>query len=82
MERVQPTEKEIFEGYLRDTGATEFLKIVARALKDYTKDGKTLEDFEEEYDCKITYSDEFGGITGITFSDAGGESMFYLRYIK
>lgn len=77
------TEKDIFKGYLRDSSNTEFLKIVARALKDYTKGGKrTLKDFEEEYDCKITYSDDFGGITGITFSDAGGESMFYLRYIK
>lgn len=69
------------EGYIADNWLrnTEFLRMVSIALKEHTASGSTLEEFEEDYGCKIIYKD--GGIADVVFDEEkGGASAFYLKY--
>lgn len=82
LEKLSRVEKDLARGYLSNTTRTEFLKTISLALRDYTKDGASLEDFEEEYQCKIIFDDDFGGIKDVTFDGDIGKTALYLRYIK
>lgn len=74
--------KDLFgDVYYETASHTKFLEIASNALKRYKMDGKSLEEFEEDYGCKIIYDEISGGISGIKFDDEnGGESAFYLTY--
>lgn len=66
---------------------TEDLRVIARAFKEYKAAGKTMEDFEEDYDCSIIF-DNVGygitktgsGVTGIEFQNDSCKTAFMLKY--
>ena len=61
-------------------GVTNRLRIIGRALKDYIANGKTVEDFAEEYGCDILMDEHNDGITDVKFHNDSNESMFMLKY--
>ena len=81
MERLPFNRDAYVDQFLDVSYHTKHMRMIAMALKDFTKDGKTLYDFEDEYGCKIIYVD--GKIAGIKFDpEKGGETAFYLKYMK
>lgn len=56
------------------------LHVISKALKDYVANGKTVEQFEEEYGCKIILDEPSGGIQGVKFHNDSNETMFMLKY--
>jgi hypothetical protein len=58
----------------------EEIKTLAAALKDYTAKGKTVEQFEEDYGCKLIMDDHDYGIKDVSFQNGCGETAFRLKY--
>jgi len=56
------------------------LRIIGTALKDYRADGKSIEEFAEEYGCDIIYDDTGDGIQDVKFHNDSNETMFMLKY--
>ena len=54
------------------------LKILSNALTAYKQQGNTLEDFEEDYGCKIIYCQD--GISGIQCMNETTKTMLELKY--
>jgi Fe-S oxidoreductase len=58
----------------------EELKVLAKALKDYQAKGKTKEQFEEEYGCKLILDNCNYGIKGVSFRNDSNKTAFILKY--
>jgi len=64
----------------------EKLSLLAKVLKEYKANGKTTEQFEEEYGCTVITEEANGktklgfGITGVKFHNDSNETMFMLKY--
>ena len=55
-----------------------FMNVVTSALKDYDAN-KSLDQFEEDYGCKIVYNED-GNIADVRFENESAKSAFYLKY--
>jgi len=58
----------------------EELKVLATALKSYVFDGKTLEQFQEDYGCKLIMDECNYGIKDVKFQNDSSKTAFMLKY--
>ena len=58
----------------------EDLKVLASALKTYVSEGKTKEDFEEDYGCKLILDNCSYGITNVKFQNESSKTAYMLKY--
>ena len=61
---------------------SERLIIISKALKNYIANGKTTEQFEEEYGCELILDEAKFGIKDVKFQNSSCETMFMLKYNK
>ncbi len=64
---------ELFTDYAR-------LWLISKVFKEYLANGKTINEFAEEYGCDIVFEKEGGGIQDIKFHNDSNETMFMLKY--
>jgi len=57
------------------------LQLLSSALKDYKKQGKSIEQFEEDYGCVVQYND-YGQIKNISCDSDSTKTMMKLIYEK
>jgi len=74
MERAQ------YHGQLDIKLDREELIVLAKALKSFTADDKTTEDFEKEYGCKLVKDITGYGIKDVVFHNDSNKTMFMLKY--
>ena len=58
----------------------KILKILAKALKGYVAEGKTVEQFEEDYGCKLLKDEMNYGIKDVKFHNDSYKTAFMLKY--
>ena len=56
------------------------IKVLAKALKSYTAEGKTTEQFQKDFGCKLIMDDMDYGIKGVKFQNDSYKTMFMLKY--
>ena len=56
------------------------LKVLAKALKSYVAEGKTTEQFEEDYGCKLIMDNCNYGIQDVKFHNDSSKTAFMLKY--
>jgi len=49
------------------------------ALKDYKKAGKTVEEFEKDYNCAVIYN-TFNDIKDIQYNNDASKTMLKIKY--
>lgn len=79
MERVLPKEYYPFD-LNRDRS---MLMLLGKVLNEYRDKGKSIEQFEEDYGCRLTFNefeDLGAGITGVLFHSDSNETAFVLKY--
>lgn len=69
-----------FDHVVRTLDEQKFMKVLRLALMDY-KMNHTVEQFEKDFDCEISY-DERGFINGVYFNGQASRTALYLRYSK
>jgi len=57
------------------------LQLLSLALKDYKKQGKSIEQFEVDYDCVVQYN-SYGQIKNISCNNDSTKTMMKLKYAK
>jgi len=56
------------------------MALLAKALRAYTAGGKTTQQFEEEFGCKLIVDNGYYGIQGVKFHKDSNKTMFMLKY--